>query len=167
MSIEAPTLKQLLRSYVESFLRHGFHRVIIVPSHGGNFQTVAEAAQELEQEFPDRKIVGFFNLNRLIAASHELSKRYGISPGASGAHAGEFETSILLFLRPDLVNMKAAAEGFTGNIEPLIPDLLKHGLAGVTANGVLGDGRLGEASRGEEYLRAWLDLILTEVNVSA
>ena len=59
--------------------------------------------------------------------------------------------------------MDRAEEGFTKDIGPLIPDLLKHGLAKVTANGILGDGRLGDASRGEKYLSAWLDLIVSEV----
>ena len=105
--------------------------------------------------------------DRLIAVSHQLSAEYGISPGASRARAGEFETSILLFFRPDLVNMDAAAEGFTGDIGPLIPDLLKHGLAKATANGILGDGRPGDAARGEKYVEAWRDLVLKKVERDA
>jgi len=94
-----------------------------------------------------------------------LSREFGVSPGASGAHAGEYETSILLYLRPDLVDMKRAEEGFTGDITPMIPELLAHGLAKVTANGVLGDGRLGDGNRGKRYLEAWLELILQQAGI--
>ena len=62
--------------------------------------------------------------------------------------------------------MQRAEEGFTGAFEPIIPDLLKHGLAKVTANGILGDGRLGDASRGKAYLDAWLELIFEELEKS-
>jgi creatinine amidohydrolase/Fe(II)-dependent formamide hydrolase-like protein len=163
MSIESPTLRELIMSYATTLLSHGFRRIVIIPSHGGNFQVVAEVVAELNKQFPDKQAVTFADLKRLIDASHKLSGEYGVTPGASGAHAGEFETSILLFLRPDLVDMDRAEEGFTKDIGPLIPDLLKHGLAKVTANGVLGDARPADASRGKKYLVAWLDLIVSEV----
>jgi creatinine amidohydrolase/Fe(II)-dependent formamide hydrolase-like protein len=163
MSIESPTLRELLMSYATTLLSHGFRRIVIIPSHGGNFQVVGEVVAELNKQFPDKQAVTFADLKRLIDSSHKLSSEYGVSPGASGAHAGEFETSILLFLRPDLVEMDRAEEGFTKDIGSLIPDLLKFGLAKVTANGVLGDARPADASRGERYLLAWLDLILAEI----
>jgi len=157
----------LIVSYGRTLLNHGFRRAVVIPSHGGNFDAVTEAVAELRKQLPGKQISTFADLKQLIAASHELSNEFGIPSGASGAHAGEFETSILLFLRPDLVEMNRAEEGFTKDIGPLIPDLLKYGLAKVTHNGILGDGRLCDASRGEKYLGAWLDLILNEVNVSA
>jgi len=163
ISIEPSTLQEVLASYCQTLLRHGFQRAVLIPSHGGNFQSVGDVVLKLRQQLPDKRIVTFCDLNRLVAVSHDLSKKYGVSPGASGAHAGEFETSILLYLRPDLVDMTRAEEGFTGDFAPIIPDLLKHGLAKVTTNGILGDGRLGDSRRGEEYLRAWLDLILAEI----
>lgn len=163
ISIDPATLRDLLVSYGKTLLNHGFRRAIVIPSHGGNFQVVSEAVAELNKQLPEKHVITFADLNLLIDASHKLSSEFGITPGASGAHAGEFETSILLFMRPDLVDMGRAQEGFTGEIGPLIPDLLKHGLARVTANGILGDGRLGDASRGEKYLLAWLDLILAEI----
>ena len=167
ISIEHQTLEDILVSYAETLLNHGFRRAVIIPSHGGNFETVAKALLRLQKSMPGKEISSFCDLNQLIAISHKLSAEYGISPGASGAHAGEFETSILLFIRPDLVNMGAAAEGFTGDIRPLIPELLKHGLAKVTANGILGDGRLGDAARGKKYLEAWLDLVLKKIESDA
>jgi creatinine amidohydrolase len=163
ISIDAATLGELIIGYCQTLARHGFRRIVILPSHGGNFQPVADTVERLHQELPEIKFVTFCDLIRLVAVSHERSARYGVSAGASGAHAGEYETSILLHLRPDLVDMQRAEEGFTGDFTPIIPDLLKHGLAKVTANGVLGDGRLGDARRGENYLQAWLELIFAEI----
>jgi len=167
ISIEAGTLRDLVISYTKTLLSHGFRRAVVIPSHGGNFQVVSEAVAELNRQLPEKQVVTFADLKLLIDASHKLSHQFGITAGASGAHAGEFETSILLFLSPDLVEMNRAEEGFTQDIGPLIPDLLKYGLKKVTANGILGDGRLGDASRGEMYLQAWLDLIVKEVNAAA
>jgi creatinine amidohydrolase len=162
ISIEATTLQEILISYCKTLLKHGFRRAIIIPSHGGNFEAVREAVNRLREQLPDKQFFAFCDLKRLVEVSHRLSKEYGIAPGASGAHAGEFETSILLHLRPDLVDMQQAEEGFTGEFAPMIPDLLKYGLARVTKNGILGDGRSGDGARGERYLLAWLDLIMAE-----
>jgi hypothetical protein len=46
----------------------------------------------------------------------------------------------------------------------MIPDLLQHGLSKVIANGILGDGRPGDATRGKRCLEVWLDLILREAD---
>ncbi len=167
ISVESETLRGLLASYTKTLLKHGFRRAVMIPSHGGNFEVVAKVAGELRQQLPGKQIVTFADLKQLITASHVASGEFGISAGASGAHAGELETSIMLFLRPDLVDMKHAEEGFTGDIGPLIPDLLKYGLAKVTSNGILGDGRLGDAHRGMRYLERWLDLICGKITSSS
>jgi creatinine amidohydrolase len=165
ISIEPATLHSIVVSYCQTLLGHGFRRVVIIPSHGGNFGPVASAVKTLRELLPDKQIVSFCDLNRLVEVSHSLSREFGVSPGASGAHAGEYETSILLYLRPDLVDMKRAEEGFIGDLTPMIQELFTHGLAKVTANGVLGDGRLGDGNRGKRYLEAWLELILQQVGI--
>lgn len=164
ISVKSETLQGLLTSYTETLVKHGFRRVVIIPSHGGNFEDVAKVVGELRRRLPEKQIVTFADLKKLVAVSHQASAHFGISAAASGAHAGEFETSIMLFLCPELVHMERAEEGFTGDIEPLIPDLIQHGLAKVTTNGILGDGRLADASRGESYLQVWLKLIWSEVD---
>ena len=42
--LASPTAGALvLRDYVDSLVRHGFKRIVIVPTHGGNFATVRQA----------------------------------------------------------------------------------------------------------------------------
>jgi creatinine amidohydrolase len=166
ISLESQTLHDLLANYAKSLLKHGFRRVVIIPSHGGNFDVVTRVTIELQQQLPG-KIVTFADLRQLVIASHQASAEFGISADASGAHAGEFETSIMLFLHPGLVDMKRAEQGFTGDITPLIPDLLQNGLAKVTVNGILGDGRPSDAKRGARYLEVWLNLAMAAIKSAA
>jgi creatinine amidohydrolase/Fe(II)-dependent formamide hydrolase-like protein len=119
ISIEASTLKALIANYVTTLLGHGFRRVIVIPSHGGNFEVVSQTVAELGRQLPEKQVVIFCDLKRLLEVSHKVCNQYGISAGAAGVHAGELETSILLFLRPDLVDMTRAEEGFTGDITPI------------------------------------------------
>jgi creatinine amidohydrolase len=118
------------------------------------------------QRWPDQQIVAFTDLNRLLDVAFEASAKFGITPGQSGIHAGEFETSILLSTHPNLVNMARAEAGYTGEFKPIIPDLLAHGIARVSANGILGDPRASDGSRGSHYLSVWVDLIMAEIGKS-
>lgn len=163
ISINSPELQTVLLDYMETIFQHGFQRVVMIPSHGGNFTTVAEAARVARTKWSDRQVVAFTDLNRLLEAAVKMSAKFGIAAGASGVHAGEFETSILLSTHPELVNMSRAEEGFTGDFSTIIPDLLQHGVARVSSNGILGDARTADASRGRHYLSAWVDLIMAEI----
>jgi creatinine amidohydrolase/Fe(II)-dependent formamide hydrolase-like protein len=163
ISIDAPELQTVLLDYVQTILQHGFKRVVMIPSHGGNFATVAKAAQLAREKWPDKQIIGFTDLNRLLEAAFKMSSKFGIAASASGIHAGEFETSILLSTHPKLVDMSRAEAGYTGEFTTIIPDLMAHGIARISANGILGDARPSDGARGEQYLSAWVDLIMAEI----
>jgi creatinine amidohydrolase/Fe(II)-dependent formamide hydrolase-like protein len=166
MSIDSETLTAILVSYTKTLVSHGFHRILIIPSHGGNFKTVADTVPLLCQQFPDKAIMGFADLQRIFTVTNQVSKRFGISAEASGIHAGEFETSLLLSLHPDLIDMSLAEKGWTGNPQDVVPKILADGVMSVSRNGVLGDARLGDASRGPAYLASWVDLIVDEVTAN-
>lgn len=163
ISITAPELQAVLLDYIRTIFRHGFSRVVMIPSHGGNFATVAKTAQTARENWPDKKVVAYTDLNRLLETAFTMSAKFGIAAGESGVHAGEFETSILLSTHPELVDMSRAEEGFTGDFAAIIPDLMAHGIARVSSNGILGDARQADASRGRHYLSAWVDLIMAEI----
>jgi creatinine amidohydrolase len=163
ISIEPSELRTLLLDYMETLFHHGFHRVVVIPSHGGNFVTVGETVRAAREKWPNRQVAAFTDLNRLIDAAFQASSRFGITAGESGIHAGEFETSILLSTHPKLVDMTRAEAGYTGDFKSIIPDLIAHGIARVSASGILGDPRGSDASRGRHYLSAWADLIMAEI----
>ncbi len=163
ISIEPSALQAVLLDYVQTIFQHGFKRVVMIPSHGGNFKTTAAVASVVRQKWPGRQVAAFTDLKRLLEASMKTSSEFGIPPGACGIHAGEFETSILLSTHPELVDMSRAEEGFTGDFLSIIPDLMQHGVVRVSANGILGDARRADASRGQRYLSAWVDLIMAEI----
>jgi creatinine amidohydrolase len=163
ISVDSAELQALLLDYLKTIFHHGFKRAVMIPSHGGNFATVAETARIAREKWPDRQVIAYTDLNHLLAVAFETASAFGISAGEAGIHAGEFETSILLSTHPHLVNMSRAEKGYTGEFTSIIPDLIAHGVARVSPNGILGDARPSDASRGEYYLSAWVDLIMTEI----
>jgi creatinine amidohydrolase len=157
ISLKPDTLKGLIRDYCVSLARHGFKNIIIFPSHGGNFNAVREVVDELQQSLKEVNVVAYTDLNGLLRLLVEFSSKHGISADESGAHAGESETSMVLAIRRDLVDMERAETGFLGSIEDKMDLIWSQGIKAVTKNGILGDPRKAEAKKGEEYLELWAE----------
>ena len=157
ITLRPETLKSLIRDYCVSLAKHGFKNIIILPSHGGNFDAVREVVDKLNQSPREANVVSYTDLRGLLRFLAEFSSKHGISPGESGAHAGESETSMVLAVRKDLVDMEHAEEGFVGSYEDKIELVFAKGIKAVTRNGVLGDPRKAEAGKGEEYLELWAE----------
>ena len=75
----------------------------------------------------------------------------GVDAARSGAHSGEWETSLMLALRPEQVKMDRAAEGFIGELSEITSKVF-DGIQNLDQNGVLGDQRPATAEAGEKYL---------------
>ena len=68
------------------------------------------------------------------------------------AHAGRFETSVMLALAPGAVRLDAAEPGEVRPIGQIIPVLRERGVRAVSGNGVLGDPAGASAAEGERLL---------------
>jgi len=158
ISLRPETLKNLIHDYCASLAKQGFKNIIILPSHGGNFNTVREITNELNQSLRGAKVVSYTDLKGLLEFLIEFSSKHGVSAGESGAHAGESETSMVLAIRKDLVDMEHAERGFVGDFDDKMMALMwAQGIKAVSKNGVLGDSRKGEAGKGEDYLDLWAE----------
>lgn len=118
-------------------------RLVFVNGHGGNVDAVRAAVRILRDESRD---VGW-----LACAAPPLDD---VAPDA---HAGRTETSLMLHLAPGLVRTSRVAAGQTRPLREILPDLQRAGLAGVSANGVLGDPAGASADEGAMLLTAMCD----------
>ncbi len=94
-----------------SIHRNGFERIILLNGHGGNRSINQAIAIKLAEEDIFVLPVTYWDI---VA---ELLEQESISDSGSLGHAGEWETSLQLYLRPDLV----AFERAKGDLER--PDL--------------------------------------------
>ena len=164
ISLKPDTLFLVLRDYVDSLARHGFTRIVILPSHGGNFTTVRRAVAESRKAHPAIEITGFTDLLALTDFLNRLSAEYGISAGESGAHAGESETSMMMALEPDLIAPGPFSPGYVGPTgEAEMKLIFDKGMTALTANGILGDPRQASAEKGAVYLDRFVDYVVSVV----
>ncbi len=104
------TLLDYFSSAAISVARHGFTHIMLVNGHGSNASLVELAARQavLETGAIVAAMAGNAAVDdvlvRDLIAQHRKSEHGGIG------HACEFETSMMLYLRPDLVQMDKAVK---------------------------------------------------------
>lgn len=161
LSISERTFRDQVTACVESLAAHGIDRVFVLSGHGGNFGPLARLALECDGRIGATEFVPFSDLSAFIDVFQSVSAADGITPEASGAHAGEWETSVMLAIHPELVRMDQAEVGFVGAFDDATAErLFAEGTASLAANGVLGDPASATAERGGRHLAAWVDTLV-------
>ena len=80
------------------------------------------------------------------------------------AHAGASETSMMLALHPEQVNMAKAEAGSTKPIGEISAQLRSGGVRAVTPNGVLGDPTSATSKHGHNLLSQLTHDLVTFIN---
>lgn len=106
------TFQGIVADVVRSLARGGFRRAILLPSHGGNFAPLASAIKKLG--FVDGlKVTALTDPTPLFGAAQIGADEFGIPLGEGGIHSGEWETSLMLAIHPELVHLERAETGYT------------------------------------------------------
>jgi creatinine amidohydrolase len=157
ISIRPEVLREILRDYCRSLAAHGFKKIVLLSSHGGNFAALETFAPGLVREFPKLRIVQYSDLHGFFDAWMAEVKKLGLPPEKVGGHACLGETSEMLHIRPDLVREDRFEPGFVGSSRGMISRILRDGMHTVSQNGILGDPRGATAEAGEALLEALAD----------
>lgn len=160
ITLPKETFKEVVRQYVASLAAHGFEHVVVIPSHGGNFGPLRELETETNGQIGGARLLTYSDLQAFIDVFYGVSARDGITPGVSGAHAGEAETSLVLAAREELALMDYAEEGYVGDFGPDAQrTVFERGMPALTSNGILGDARPATRERGFLYRDALADML--------
>jgi creatinine amidohydrolase len=140
ISLKEETFQRVVADIVSSLSRHGFRRIVLFPTHGGNFQPLAKALANIKP-IEGLQILAFTDVTVFLKA------------GFDGGHAGIWETSLMLALKPEQVKMNQATAGFSGQL----PEILAKFSAGagvetLDENGVLGNPLPATPEAGMRYL---------------
>ena len=127
--VTAQALVELGRSATETFAR-----VLFICAHGGNAQPLADAVAKLCAEGRD--------------------VRAWLPRWSGDAHAGHLETSLMLAIAPERVQLARAQAGNGAPLAELMGVMRAEGVRAVSANGVLGDPTGASAEHGRALLVA-------------
>lgn len=113
---------ELLDATCEEIARNGFKKIFIINGHGGNPQLIRFFVQSQLERRRDYAVY-FYDPGPEPDLADKVNKLRKSDP-ATDMHAGERETSTLLYLRPDLVKMDRATQESGENQKRLsIPDV--------------------------------------------
>lgn len=143
LSIGTDALTQVLIEIVRS--ADWCNGVVFVNGHGGNTDAVNAAVRTLKSE--QRNVASWWPR---------------IEHG--DAHAGASETSMMLALHPEQVNMAKAEVGATQPLSQLETQLRSGGVRAVSANGVLGDPTNATSEHGLSLLSQLTHDLVTFIN---
>jgi creatinine amidohydrolase len=104
ITLSLETFIDVLCDVSRSIWANGFRRLILLNGHGGNEQPTWAAAMKLSEEDVWPIALTYWNM-----APEELRTWSDADDGSIG-HGGEWETSLQLYLRPELVDMSLAVK---------------------------------------------------------
>jgi creatinine amidohydrolase len=164
ISLKHSTLQAIIYDYIESLQRHGFENIVFIPTHGGNFNPVREAVEKAQKKFKKIKIIAFTDLMKYVDTQDKFAASLNITVEEAGAHAGEVETSQVLYLVENLVNKERFQPGYLGKLgEEEIKMLFKRGMPSLTEIGVIGDPTKASKEHGKIYIEEMVQFLTEEI----
>jgi len=157
LTISHETFRRLVRDLIVALTRHGFRRVLISNSHGGNIIAMQQVADELASQL-DATIVA---TTYVAEAAEAIGALLEDQPGIQ--HACEGETSMMLACEPELVNRlelgALATERGAGFLRAGRASYRWRPFAHMTGNGVSGIPEKATPEKGEKLLEVASDAI--------
>jgi len=148
ISLDYNVLVDLISNISYSLSKQGIKRVIVINGHHGNIGLLQYVGQNLSSKYGIGSNFFYF-----INYWQMLDQKFD--------HAGEIETSLMLAINPDHVNMQLSKQGFDTKNEGN-EDLVKKGLnmsinnpggfIKFTKNGIWGNPQKSSIEQGQEML---------------
>lgn len=153
LSVEVDVHMRVLSGILTPLLEDGYQRILVLNGHGGNIDTMQMALRLLQTKYPQRQVnaASYWDL-----AAKELAA-LAEGPRKNMGHACEFETSMVMALRPDLVRKEAIQD------DPPVEDPVLRGLylsedmKQRTQRGAVGYPQLATPEKGRKFLQAAID----------
>jgi len=173
LNLRMDTLIGLLREICMGLADNGMKRFVFLNPHVGNDAPIFSMATELR-----KKRIGIGAMVNLWQLASEMGKDIPSLHEKSFKHAGEIMTSVMLALRPELVDMEKARQDSLSSgikeIEQEGPRKVKFKnyhveiyrmSSELNTTGVMGDPTRATPEKGEEIIRRWVSYIADFINV--
>jgi creatinine amidohydrolase len=164
LTLKAETVIRLWTELGESVAATGVRKLVLLNAHGGQVGLLDTVARDLRARLGMLVYsINWFGLPLLGPAGEEVNALFSAHEHRFGIHAGDIETSMMLALAPELVNM-AKAENFASTSEIRARDfpLLGNGKSAKLAwqmqdynvAGAVGNAAAATADKGRAVLDA-------------
>jgi creatinine amidohydrolase len=170
VSVPASMYSQMIKSMARCVLKAGFRKIFFLNGHGGNQVPGAQALTEYvgESDEADDAYLVFASWWHVGQQAIEPKKHGLTTPFIS--HACEYETSMMLAIRPDLVNVSAIVDAkpamdnawwnseYGGRVQVF------RRFARLTAAGSMGSAKAATAEKGQAMIEAVVGDVVAFLN---
>jgi creatinine amidohydrolase len=166
IAVQGETIIRYVTDIGVSLARHGFRKVLLVNGHGSNVPFLDIAARNITNQ--TEAICAMVSWWSLIPKSVLSELRESEYPGGM-AHGCELETSVLLYLRPDLVQFEkaerdmhfTASEFFYWDLERPSPIAFQEWFSRYSKTGTVGDPTKATKDKGEQFVNVVVDRLVS------
>lgn len=159
IAVEGPTIINYVTDIGLSLAHHGFRKILLVNGHGSNVPFLDVAARNITNRSPS--ICAMVSWWSLIPRELFTELRESEVPGGM-AHGCELETSVLLYLRGDLVQFDKAVkdisfqktEFFYWDLQAPSPVFFQEWFSRYSRTGTVGDPTKATAEKGRRFVEA-------------
>ena len=155
INIDANTLIKFIEGILESLIGNGIRKILIINGHDGNIAPIEIASRNTKDKFPHITIACLESWWTLVG---QLSPNTFEVWNGMG-HGGEAETSTMMYIRPDLVNISKAPK----DTVPQLPEHIRiyWNIDELTTTGATGSSKKGSPKKGKIIFKILEDLILS------
>ncbi|MBS8265648.1 creatininase family protein [Mesobacillus boroniphilus] len=150
VSLQQHHVEAVIKDVAHSVARYGIKMLVLVNGHDANNASMKYATRELADELDIPVIYLFYpNLNKTIEEICDSPTWHGM------VHACEFETSLMLALKPELVDMSKAVREYPE--KPRLYGRSSISLGDLSKSGVYGDATKATKEKGEKMLNYFVN----------
>ncbi|HSA74869.1 MAG TPA: creatininase family protein [Candidatus Nitrosocosmicus sp.] len=155
ISLRSSTMISLIEDLLNCLASNGIRRVIILNGHDGNIAPAETASRNIKNEYPEMVIACLESWWTLVGQKNKDA--FDVWNGLG--HGGEAETSAMLAVRPDLVDLSLAPEQTIPNL-PGEDIRIYWKFNELTNTGSTGAPRSATIQKGEEIIKILTKVIL-------
>ncbi len=151
ISFKSQTYINLILDILDSIIKTGFKKILILTGHGLNISPIKTAVLE----FLDKN-----DAHILLSGYWELEEVKPLLEKGDGTHCTIIETSLMLYLKSNLVDMNKAVSEY--NISNYLVG--KNEINIVSKSGVIADTTKSTKEKGEKYYKASINGLANLIN---
>jgi len=157
VSIDREIFKEFVKGICLSLARHGVRKLYILNTGVSTLQPLKEAAEELISEGIRLRYTDISEVGREV--------RMQVQEQEGGTHADELETSVMLYIKPEVVDMSRAVKDYhpLGG-RGLTRNPKRRDAGAYSPTGIFGDPTLASREKGRLIIEAMIRDIVSEIN---
>ncbi len=159
MSLKFSTMISMIEDVLDSLAKNNIKKVVIINGHDGNIAPIEVASRNLKNRYPDMIIACLESWWILVGQKN--TNLFNVWGGLG--HGGEAETSAMMAIRPDLVDIRSAPEQIIPNL-PSDDIRLYWKFSELTTTGATGAPKEASVQKGQEIIDILKRVVLDFIN---